>query len=114
MNIAAIDLFSSMANETRLRALILLVHADELCVCDLTDALLLAQPRVSRHLALLRETGLVQDRRAGQWVYYRINPRLPAWAGEVLRQAAIGSLQRPPFSNDIRRLANRRESEQCN
>ena len=66
------SLFAAMAHETRLRALMLLVGEGELCVCELTHALGLSQPHVSRHLAQLRELGLVRDRREGTWVYYRI------------------------------------------
>ena len=117
MNISAPLLFSSLANETRLRALMLLEGAGELCVCDLTAALQLGQPHVSRHLGLLREAGLVQDRRAGQWVYYRIHPQLPAWAREVLRQTLAGVAQQALFCEDRRRLAalpGRSEKNYCN
>lgn len=77
-------LFKCLADETRLQ-LLQLVHAErELCVCELTCALALSQPKVSRHLALLRKADLLVDRRQGQWVYYRINPQLPGWAKDVL------------------------------
>ncbi|WP_272492994.1 metalloregulator ArsR/SmtB family transcription factor [Atopomonas sediminilitoris] len=77
------DLFKALSDDTRLQCL-LLMGERELCVCDLTDALQLAQPKISRHLALLRSLGLVLDRRQGQWVYYRINPELPAWAQPIV------------------------------
>lgn len=113
MNIRAVDLFSSLANESRLRMLVLLVGADELCVCDLSESLQLAQPQVSRQLGLLREVGLVVDRRAGQWVYYRINPALPAWGQEILRQAHEGVVRSMPFLQDSRRLAMRKQADHC-
>lgn len=62
MDIAPDSLYSSLANDTRLRSLMLQLRYVELCVCELTHALGLAQPHVSRHLALLRESGLVADR----------------------------------------------------
>lgn len=105
MDISAVDLFSGLANETRLRALMLIEAAGELCVCDLTGALQLGQPQVSRQLGLLREAGLVHDRRAGQWVHYRIHPQLPDWARRVLQQTLVGVAQRAPFGNDRERLA---------
>jgi ArsR family transcriptional regulator len=77
-------LFKALADTTRLRMLMLLVMEGELCVCELTHALDEIQPKISRHLAQLRESGVVQDRRQGQWIYYRINPNLPEWAREVL------------------------------
>ena len=62
----------------------LVAENKELCVCDLTEKLQLSQPKISRHLALLRSSGLLQDRRQSQWVYYSINPQLPAWCFEIL------------------------------
>ena len=59
-------LFAAFADETRLRILNLL-SVRELCVCDLCDALEQIQPKVSRHLAVLRAAGLVRVRRRGRW-----------------------------------------------
>lgn len=73
-----------LADETRLNAVMLLSRFGEVCVCDLVTALSLPQPTVSRHLAQLRACGLVRDRRAGQWVHYRLSETLPGWATEVI------------------------------
>ncbi|UBM26843.1 metalloregulator ArsR/SmtB family transcription factor [Pseudomonas sp. p1(2021b)] len=78
------DFFKSLADETRLRALLLILEHGELCVCELMCALADSQPKISRHLAQLRNAGVLLDRRQGQWVYYRLNPELPAWTGVVL------------------------------
>ena len=64
-------LFKALADETRLRILSLLT-AGELCVCDLMTVLDLPQSTVSRHLAYLRNAGLVEDRRSGVWMHYRL------------------------------------------
>ncbi|WP_208020132.1 ArsR/SmtB family transcription factor [Pseudoteredinibacter isoporae] len=80
-----VQFYKAMADDTRLRALHLIVQEDELCVCELTEALDLSQPKVSRHLAQLRKLGVLSDRRAGQWVFYSINPDLPEWARQLLR-----------------------------
>jgi ArsR family transcriptional regulator len=98
-------LFSALANQTRLRCLMLLLDHGELCVCELTRALRLSQPHVSRHLALLREGGLVRDRREGLWVHYRIHPDLADWKLGVLREIHGGLVDRPPFSDDAAALA---------
>ncbi len=66
-------IFKALADETRLRILALLTSG-ELCVCDLMAALELPQSTVSRHLATLRNAGLVVDRRQGVWMYYRLAP----------------------------------------
>ena len=63
--------FKGLADPTRLRIAILLYDC-ELCVCDLTEVLALPQPSISRHMANLRIAGLVEDRRDGRWVYYRL------------------------------------------
>ncbi|CAM3716894.1 HTH-type transcriptional repressor AseR [Vibrio aerogenes CECT 7868] len=76
--------FKCLAEDTRLKTLLLISKNKELCVCDLQSALQLSQPKVSRHLAELRKCELVMDERRGKWVYYRLNPSLPEWAVEVL------------------------------
>ncbi len=78
------DVFKSLADETRARATLLIANLGELCVCELMCALGDSQPKISRHLAQLRNSGLLLDRRQGQWVYYRLNPALPAWVQEML------------------------------
>ncbi len=79
------EVFKSLADETRVRAILLIAEQGELCVCELMCALGDSQPKISRHLAQLRSNGLLLDRRQGQWVYYRLNPELPAWIGEILQ-----------------------------
>jgi len=81
----AVTFFKALADETRLRCLLLISRLQECCVCELVEALSLPQPTVSRHLALLRKSGLLLDRRQGQWVHYRLHPGLPGWMGDVLR-----------------------------
>ena len=63
---------SAAGNETRLRMLFVLWRAGELCVCDLADIFEITQPAVSRHLKILREKGLVESRRDGQTIFYRV------------------------------------------
>lgn len=98
-------LFRALADATRLRCVALLVDHGELCVCELTYALGMVQPKVSRHLALLREAGMVRDRREGLWVHYRIPEELPDWARRVLDAALVGVSGQAPFAQDQARLA---------
>ena len=104
MKIDASIIFPALANDIRLRCLMLLQLEGELCVCELTHALDLSQPMISRHLALLRSDGLVVDRRAGQWVYYRINPELDGWARQVLHTTAEAHRQVAPCADDLEAL----------
>ena len=76
--------FKCLADDTRVRTMLLITREGELCVCELTCALNESQPKVSRHLAQLRSCGLLSDRRQGQWVYYRLHPTLPDWVHQVL------------------------------
>jgi ArsR family transcriptional regulator len=99
-----VELFAALGHAARLRCMVLLVRHGELCVCELTHALDASQPYVSRHLAHLREQELVVSRRAGQWIYYRVNPELPAWMHALLRTAADGIAHQEPLRADTRRL----------
>ncbi|SCZ75170.1 MULTISPECIES: metalloregulator ArsR/SmtB family transcription factor [unclassified Pseudomonas] len=82
------EVFKSLADETRVRATLLIADQGELCVCELMCALDDSQPKISRHLAQLRSSGLLLDRRQGQWVYYRLNPESPGWVREILHVTA--------------------------
>lgn len=64
-------LFRALGDETRLRIVALLAHG-ELCVCHLESALELTQPNASRQLGILKMAGVVDSRRDGTWVYYRL------------------------------------------
>ena len=68
-------IFKALADETRLRILLLLLDG-ELCVCELISALELPQSTVSRHLAYLKRTGWVCDRKQGVWMYYRLDDKV--------------------------------------
>lgn len=102
---AAADLFRALGDETRLRAVVLLHREGELCVCELTEALAVSQPKMSRHLATLREAGLVQGRREGFWIHYRIAAGLPTWAIQTLTATCDGLSEQAPFNEDRQRLA---------
>ncbi len=66
-----IKMLKALGDETRLRIMKLLLKR-ELCVCELEAALDLPQSKVSRHLTVLRSTGLVEDRRDGLWIFYSL------------------------------------------
>jgi len=65
-------IFKALSEEIRLRILKLL-EQKELCVCDIVAALDMIQPKVSFHLAVLKEAGLIKDRKQGKWVHYSID-----------------------------------------
>lgn len=87
----ALSFYKALADDTRLKTLLLIQQHQELCVCELTAALTETQPKISRHLAQLRKAAILQDRRHGQWVFYRLADNLPDWALEVLRLTAANN-----------------------
>ncbi|QUM76323.1 metalloregulator ArsR/SmtB family transcription factor [Moritella sp. 24] len=88
-----LQFYKCLADDTRLKSLLLILHEEELCVCELTHALEQSQPKISRHLALLRQKQLVVDRRQGQWVYYHINPNIPEWAQKILALTLVNNVE---------------------
>jgi ArsR family transcriptional regulator len=92
---AAIDVLAALAEPTRLGAIRLLWDGREHCVCELMRALDASQSRMSRHMAALKQAGLVVDRRDAQWVRYRRNPDLPAPLAAIV-DAVLASLPETP------------------
>lgn len=97
---SAETLFKQLSDTTRLRALVLMQNHGELCVCELTHALNISQPKISRHLAHLRDANLVIDRRQGIWVYYQINPELPEWIQSIFNVSIKELSKNLPYSDD--------------
>jgi ArsR family transcriptional regulator, arsenate/arsenite/antimonite-responsive transcriptional repressor len=81
-------IFRALADETRLRILKAISHMGELCECNIVPVFGLTQPTVNYHLKVLREAGLVQSERRGQWVYHRVNQK--ALLGAVRHLTEIG------------------------
>lgn len=104
MNITPEGFLKLLSDPTRLRCLMLLLQEGKLCVCELTHALNDIQPKISRHLATLRDAQIVIDKRAGQWIYYQINPGLPDWAKQTLKSTLKGAAGHKPYSHDLRKL----------
>lgn len=82
--ITPLSLFKALAEPTRFHSILLLLSEPSLCVCELEFALEEEQPKISRHLALLRKQELLITMRQHKWVYYQINPALPQWVHELL------------------------------
>ena len=97
-----IQLFKCLSDETRLKILLLIQSEQELCVCELTSALEVIQPKISRHLAQLRKHGLLLDRKQKQWVYYRINPALATWVQDLVMN--VSSANATLIADDMQRL----------
>lgn len=88
-----VQCLQALAEETRL-SIVRRLSGGERCVCDLQDELGAAQSRLSFHLKKLKDAGLVDDRRDGRWVYYRLVP------GSLNRMRAALDDLRPPEQGD--------------
>ncbi|HEN3622421.1 TPA: As(III)-sensing metalloregulatory transcriptional repressor ArsR [Yersinia enterocolitica] len=107
MTLTSLQLFKNLSDETRLGIVLLLKGVGELCVCDLCTALDESQPKISRHLAMLRESGLLLDRKQGKWVHYRLSPHMPSWAAQVIEQAWLSQ------QDDVQAIARKLTSANC-
>ena len=94
-----------MGDETRLRILHLLCHK-ELCVCQIVEVLGIGQSKASRHLAHLRNAGLVSDQRQGLWMYYslteaegELNQRLVEWLAKAKHDVPMGTADLEALEN---------------
>jgi len=96
--------FDALSDPIRRRILALLLKEGELCVCELFQALDMPQPKVSRHLGVLREAGVLTVRREGTWIFYRIWPQLPLWAYRILEAMTQSAESFPAYQEDSRRL----------
>lgn len=94
--------YAALADETRLR-LLHLMSAGEICVCHLQGVLQTNQPKISRHLAYLRKTGLVEARRDGRWTHYSLK-RPRGNLGRILSETLICSRKEPQIKKDRQRL----------
>ena len=75
---------AALSNEVRVRIVALICVHKEMCVCELVDELGLSQANVSRHVGILRDAGILQDRKIGTWVLLRVD--------EAVLKARFGSL----------------------
>jgi ArsR family transcriptional regulator len=96
-------LFKALADEDRVRIVALLTHG-ELCVCHIEEALGQAQPSVSRHLAMLRAASVVESRRDGNWVYYRLATQTDPDCRRQLRALVGAFAKSETLRRDVARL----------
>ncbi|MGD0908405.1 MAG: metalloregulator ArsR/SmtB family transcription factor [Candidatus Acidiferrales bacterium] len=97
-------LFRALADETRLRLLNLIADR-EICVCYFVEILGMSQPKISRHLAYLRNAGIVSARRDGKWMHYKLIPPADDAAASILQETLKHLRKKPEMKRDISRLA---------
>jgi ArsR family transcriptional regulator len=99
-------IFRAFADPTRLRILSLLLRG-ELCVCDIVNTLEVPQPTASRHLAYLRKAGLVEARRDGLWMHYKLAPHRSPMHKKLIECLSCCFQDFPQLAKDAKQL-NRR------
>jgi ArsR family transcriptional regulator len=97
-------LFKALADRTRLR-LINLMGDDEVCVCFFVEVLKINQPKISRHLAYLKRAGVVEARRDGKWIHYRMVEPPDTHASRILREVRAWLENDTAMQSDRSRLA---------
>lgn len=97
-------LFLALADRTRLR-LLNLMRDDEICVCYFSEVLSESQPKISRHLAYLRNAGVVSARREGKWMHYKIETPANSCASKLLQDTLECLRMEDVMQNDFERLA---------
>ena len=102
-NFDLVLLFSALADPTRLR-LLNLMNGREVCVCYFVEILKQGQPKISRHLAYLRRAGIVEARRDGKWMHYKINRPVDAGAASILDAALASFADSREMQHDLARL----------
>ncbi|ATB46262.1 MULTISPECIES: ArsR/SmtB family transcription factor [Myxococcaceae] len=100
---SASRLFKALGDETRLRIVALLSHG-ELCVCHFESALGLTQSNTSRQLGVLKNAGVVEARRDGSWVYYRLAPQMEEVCKAQLEALVAAFAKRDALGEDVERL----------
>lgn len=101
------DFFKILSDETRLRILILLFHK-KLCVCEIYGIMDESQPKVSKHLAKLRDMGFVRDERQEQFIYYSLNIKDSLFTS-VLQSIVDNIDDYPVLKGDIEKVENTKE-----
>ncbi|HDH53273.1 MAG TPA: metalloregulator ArsR/SmtB family transcription factor [Nitrospirae bacterium] len=97
------QIFKALSDETRLRILSLMQEG-EICVCDIAETLNMTQPNISFHLSMLKESGLIKDRRNGRWVHYSLND-----ADMFTRFLLLGTFEKM----DIKNVENVKRRRKC-
>ena len=99
------DFFKVLADETRLRCLSLILEYNEVCVCELIEALDLPQSKISRHLSIIKLNNIISQRRVGQWMMYSLHPDLSVFKHSIIEQTIKELSSQPLFKKDMKQLS---------
>jgi len=109
---ASVNLFRALADETRLKMLVLMHRHGELCVCDFVTILGITQSKASRHLRYLHTAGLVKDRREAVWMHYRLSRRMKP-THRLILESAMKTVESRTLAVLERKLSNWQKHKRC-
>lgn len=101
-----VDTFKALSEESRLRILALLLDR-EMCVCEIEACLSMTQSNASRHLTILKRSGILESYKTAQWAYYKISERFKSEHGDLWNYLLVKLREIPTYQND------RMESDKC-
>ena len=98
-----LQIMKSLADGNRLRVVTALMENEELCVCEITEMLQIAMATVSRHMSILTNAGIVESRKDGRWVYFKLSGSFPKLLRQWLRESLKGAQE---IERDRKNLKN--------
>lgn len=101
-----VDIFKALSEESRLRILTLLMER-EMCVCEIEVCLNMTQSNASRHLTVLKQSGILECNKKAQWAYYKINEKFKTEHSDLWKYLQIKIKELPTYHTDYS------ESEKC-
>lgn len=105
-----VEIFKALSEKSRLRILSLLLDS-ELCVCDIEDCLKMTQSNVSRHLNVLKKSGILESHKKAQWTYYIISEHFKREHKELWKYLKCHLKELSTFETDYQKLKNYKEKE---
>jgi len=108
-----LQIFKALSEEARLRILNLIIEAGELCVCDLQRVLGFTQTKVSRHLAYLKHSGILQHRRIGGWMLYSLLDADDPAKKLIFKELRDVFLSEPVLQKDLEKLRQSINTGEC-
>ncbi len=107
-----IQIYKALSEEIRLRIIMLLTHG-ELCVCDLMEIFQETQSKISRHLAYLKHSGFVKNRRVGTWMHYSLKESMDKYKLAHISFMKQYLSEMAPFKNDVKKMEEVKQLKLC-
>jgi ArsR family transcriptional regulator len=101
-----IKVLKALSDENRIRIICLLKHKKDLCVCEITEIIGLAQPTISSHLKLLENAVLIESYKSGLWVNYNISPHLDSFSAEFIETLYKNLKKDKQIKSDLEKIKN--------